>query len=183
LAVASRATVARRLEPATGTVTGNLFVPTFKTTIKILGIPTTVQATFTQVGKPSGTLASVPKATCAATNRYVCLSMSVPTKANVGITAAGVFGLTVLPTHCETSEPVTFPLTTTLSIVELLERGPHFARTTTIPPIKCEGLEALLLAPVLTELMSGPENPYALSISPPPPKKEEPKKEEEPEEE
>ena len=127
--------------------------------------------------------ASVPKTNCSATNRYLCLSVDVPTAANIGITAVGAFGLTPVPTHCETSAPVAFPLTTTLTIVELLEDGPHFAGTTTIPPIRCAGVEGVLLAPVLTELMSGPENPYALSIGPPKKTEEPKKKEEEPEEE
>ena len=152
-------------EPLTGSVTGTVTVPPFKTTIDLLGIPTTVGVSFTQVGSANGTITGIPRTNCS-TTKSPCLSLTVPTEANVGITAAGVFGITLLPTHCVTSEPVTFPLSTTLTIAELLIKGPSFAGTTTIPPIKCAGLEELVLAPLLTELMSGPENPYAIAIAP-----------------
>jgi hypothetical protein len=37
----------------------------------------------------------------------------------------------------------------------------------TIPPIACEGPEALTLAPALTLVMSGPNNPYSIEINNP----------------
>ena len=155
------------LEPLTGTLTGTVTVPTFETTISILGVPTNVQVTFKQVGTAQGVLASIPRSTCSET-QYVCMTLHIPTEVNVGITAVGAFGVNLLPTHCQTAEPVTFPLSTILDMYELLSVGPRFAGETTIPPMACYGPEALLLAPVLTQLMSGPENPFALSISPPP---------------
>ncbi|MCW3018337.1 MAG: Fibronectin type domain protein, partial [Solirubrobacterales bacterium] len=84
-------------------------------------------------------------------------------KAIVGITEVGLLGIGV-PVHCETSEPVVFNLSDDLTFEEVTEIGPHFAGTVTIPNISCEGLEGLLVAPLLTTLMSGPENPYSLYI-------------------
>ena len=144
-----------------GTINGAVSAPEFKTTIHFLGIPTDVGITFTQVGNAGGVV-SVGHG-CA--TKGVCAAVSVPTKVNIGITYLGPLGLDV-PTHCVTSEPVAFNLTDTLTIAELLVHGPHFAGTVTIPPISCEGVEALVVAPILTEEMSGPENPYELSIHP-----------------
>jgi hypothetical protein len=147
-----------------GTVTGTVSVPPFKTTINFLGVPTEVGVTFTQVGAPKGVITA--STSCA--TRGACLTMTVPTDANLGIDAAGLLGVDV-PTHCETSEPVKFALSDTLTLAELLVKGPRFSGTTTIPPMTCKGLlglEGVVLGPLLSELMSGPENPYALSITP-----------------
>jgi hypothetical protein len=89
----------------------------------------------------------------------------VTSKAIIGITVVGLLGIDV-PTECHTSEPVVFNLSTTLTLGELLDVGPHFSGTTTIPSIKCEGLSGLVLGALITELMSGSENPYALYIAP-----------------
>ncbi|HEY4812220.1 MAG TPA: hypothetical protein VIH71_14295 [Solirubrobacteraceae bacterium] len=61
---------------------------------------------------------------------------------------------------------MTFSLKTTLTLGELLDVGPHFTGTTTIPPITCEGPSGLVLGTLITGLMSGPENPYELYIAP-----------------
>jgi hypothetical protein len=153
-------------EPLTGTIKGTVSVPTFETTITILGVPTNVQVTFKQVGAGEGTLVNVPRSICSETT-YVCIAMHIPAEVNVGITAVGAFGVNLLPTHCQTSVPIKLPLSTDLDLNELIVVGPRFTGETSIPPIACQGPEALLLAPVLTELMSGPENPYALSITRP----------------
>ncbi len=155
------------LEPLTGTLTGTVTVPTFETTVTILGVPTNVQVTFKQVSPAVGVLASIPRSTCSETV-YVCMTLNIPTEVNLGITAVGAFGVNLLPTHCQTAQPVTFPLSTILDMYQLLSVGPRFSGETSIPPIACYGPEALVLGPALTQLMSGPENPYALSISPPP---------------
>jgi hypothetical protein len=152
----------------TGTITGALFVPPFSASLKLLGIvPTTVGVTFTQVGEAVGTVVSAPSADCGGEpSAFVaCVTLSVPTKANVGITSVGTLGVGV-PTTCETSSPVVFALSTTLTLAELADTGPHFKGTTTIPPLTCSGPEALVLAPTLSAVMSGPGNAYALTIAP-----------------
>jgi hypothetical protein len=171
-----RANVALEIKPgeapfATGTVTGGVFVPPFNTTLLLAGLaPTAVGVTFTQVGTTEGTLVTAPEVECAGSKGVSgskgCVTLGVPTKAELGITEVGLLGINT-PVHCETSEPVTFPLSAHVTLVELLHEGPHFAGTVTIPPMTCEGLTGIAVAPLLTTLMSGPDNPYTLSITPP----------------
>jgi hypothetical protein len=150
-----------------GTVNGSLYVPPFKTTLKLAGlVPSEVGVTFTEVGKSTGTLSEGAPGACAGSPYSgACATMKVTSKAIIGITVVGLLGIDV-PTECHTSEPVVFNLSTTLTLGELLDVGPHFSGTTTIPSIKCEGLSGLVLGALVTELMSGPENPYALYIAP-----------------
>jgi hypothetical protein len=150
-----------------GTVSGTLYVPPFKTTLKLGGVvPSEVGVTFTEAGKSEGTLSEAAPGACAG-SPYPgeCAVMKVTSKATIGITVVGLLGIDV-PTECHTSEPVVFNLSTTLTLGELLDVGPHFTGTTTIPSIKCEGLSGIVLGALVTELMSGPENPYALYIAP-----------------
>jgi hypothetical protein len=150
-----------------GTVKGSLYVPPFKTTLKLAGlIPSEVGVTFTEAGASEGTMSFAPASACAG-SPYAgqCATMSVTSKAIVGIDVVGLLGIDV-PTQCQTSEPVTFDLKTTLTLGELLDVGPHFTGTTTIPTISCEGPSGLVLGTLVTSLMSGPENPYALYIAP-----------------
>jgi len=156
-------------EVVNGTIVGTVAVPFFYTTLTlpIAEIPTPVNVgiKFSQVGEAVGTVA--PATGC--TDEFACVSTSVPTKANVGFTVVGILGIMV-PTHCETSTPVQLNLKSpSMTLLEVVTKGLHFEGTTTIPPIKCEGLEGLLLAPVMTAALSGPGNPYSLAITPPPP--------------
>lgn len=150
-----------------GPVSGTIFVPPFKATLKLLGaVPSTVGVTFTQVGAASGSVANAPPADCAG-SRFSgpCVTLSVTTRANIGLTDVGSGGLE-LPTNCVTSEPVSFSLSSTLPVAGLLREGPHFTGTVTIPNLTCEGLSGIVIGPALSALMSGPENPYSLKIGP-----------------
>ncbi|MGO9763440.1 MAG: hypothetical protein ACLP1Q_19485 [Solirubrobacteraceae bacterium] len=149
----------------TGTVTGSIFVPPFNAALTVLGIPTSVGATFTQVGKTEGSIAEAPTVDCASSHfAGNCVTLTVDTKAEVGVTALGILGIEI-PTHCEIVEPVDLDLKETLPLAELLDAGSHFGGSTNIPAINC-GLSGLLLSPLLTALMSGPDNSYALHIGP-----------------
>jgi hypothetical protein len=152
-----------------GTVSGSIFVPPFNASLKLAGLlPTTVGVTFTQVGAAEGTLTQVPSSDCS-NLRFgsSCANLSVNTNANIGITETGLLGIDV-PTECETSEPVSFHLSADLPIEQLIlqEAGPHFSGTVTIPSISCGGLDGIPVEALLTTLMSGPENPYALNLGP-----------------
>jgi hypothetical protein len=150
-----------------GTVKGNIYVPPFNTSLKLAGVvPTTVGVTFTEVGESEGTLTEAPATDCTST-RFggQCMNLHVTSKADIGITETGLLGIDV-PTKCETSEPVVFSLDTTLPLSQLLDAGPSFTGTTTIPSIKCGGLSGVALGVLLTGLMSGPENPYELNLGP-----------------
>jgi len=155
-------------ENISGSLTGTVFVPPFNASLKLLGlVPTTVGVTFTQVGNAEGTIASAPNSSCPELSRFdSCVHVSVPTRATVGITKTEPLGIN-LPTHCQTSEPITFYLSANVTLLELIVRGPHFSGTATIPSITCTGPEGLVLAPLLTTLMSGPDNPYEIAIAPP----------------
>lgn len=167
--------VAVELPAWSGPITGNLVVPPFTATIPILGVPTTVGLTLTQVGTVEGALIRDPNSDCGDIEpAEVCLTMNVPTHAILGITElgtslggpAGEVGVGTT-TECETSEPLTVPLNTTLTLPELLTVGAHFSGTMTIPPIRCNGLTGVAFATALTAVMSGPGNPYDLAIAAP----------------
>jgi hypothetical protein len=146
-------------------VTGNLHVPPFKTTIKLAGLlPSTVGVTFTQVEEAKGSIVTGPPGGCAhSLGTGLCVTLSVTSKAILGITAAGFDGIEI-PTECVTSEPVTITLSQTLPLNETDEQ--HFKGETTIPSFTCSGLSGVLLGPALTALESGPENPYAINLGP-----------------
>ena len=156
-----------------GTVTGNVFVPPFQASVKLFGfIPTNIGVTFEQVGSIEGTIHETPQENCPnvepGSNGSKCVTLTVPTKVKLGITEVGLFGLGV-KMACETTEATTLDLSADLSVGELFNEGSHFTGTTTIPPIKCAPGKGLGIfgGPILTSLMSGPNNPYALNITPP----------------
>ena len=164
-------------ENISGTATGIVAVPSFNASLALLGIvPTNVGVTFQQVGKSEGTITPGELTPECPTHSGVsqCVNMSVLSNVNVGITMLGTnveepgvsLGASVT-TNCVTSEPIAFHLSTQIKLPILLVWGPAFTGTTTIPPLKCEGPEALLLAPVLSAVMSGPDNSYELAITRP----------------
>ena len=151
-----------------GTLHGKLHVPPFKATVKLGGeVPVEVGLTLTEVGESHGTLTPAPPSTPACVNaRFagICTETKVTSKAIVGITGTGLGGIE-LPAECQTSEPVTLELSTISSANEITAFGAHFTGETTIPSITCGGLDGVLLGPIITELMSGPENPYSLHLA------------------
>jgi hypothetical protein len=157
----------------TGTITGDVFVPPFTASLRVLGlIPTEVGVTFKQIGKPAGTIATTARSNCSGPENVgpgsnICVALNVPTKAVLGITLKSVSVLEPPRDKCETAEPVTFPLKTTATLSELISKGLNFKGEATIPPIRCEGLEGIVMGLTLTAAMSGPDNEYELAIAPP----------------
>jgi hypothetical protein len=154
------------LENIHGTITGTVFVPPFHTTLTVLGVPTPVEVamTFNERGKVEGTVNTAPREDCGGAEG--CVTVTAPTTAEIGLTGAFALGLEI-PTHCETSEPITLPVSTNLTFSELVSTGAHAMGKATIPSWTCGGLEGAVLGPVLTLALSGPDNPFALSITPP----------------
>jgi hypothetical protein len=140
-----------------GTLTGDTSVPPFSAAIKLFGfVPTTLGVTFTESGHATGTVTPVAGGN---------LAIKGTAKDVIGITGVGFLGLNV-PVSCKTVEAVTFPLETTSSALAL-SKGLSFSGTTTLPKVTCTGgLLGSLFGPIITELMSGPNNPFALTISP-----------------
>jgi hypothetical protein len=74
-------------------------------------------------------------------------------------------GLLSLPAgfNCHTSSPVVLPLHATAPLGTALSQGLSFSGTYNLPPLTGCGL----LTPTLNLLMSGPNNPFNVSIKPP----------------
>jgi hypothetical protein len=144
-----------------GTVTGTVVVPPFEASITVLGIPTKVGITFTQVGTTEGSLKSVAVENCGGAEG--CINLSVPTKANIGITGLTILGIKT-PVKCETSKPVLLNLSADLTLSTLISEGVHFKGTTNVPFAKCAGIFGFQTASLLNSLLSG-EASYAINIT------------------
>jgi hypothetical protein len=87
------------------------------------------------------------------------------TKDNVSIGTIGLLGLNI-PVSCQTIRPVEFQLESSGTAADIA-KGFLFTGQTTLPPINCSGgLLGSLAGPVLSELLSGPNNPFSLAIEP-----------------
>ncbi len=129
---------------------GNVFIPEFTSTLDILGVPTQVTTELEQVRPVMGTLAIGSTGT----------SIHATTSAILHLRKVRI-GLLSVPTTCRTREPI---------VLSMDHEGPltypvPFDGTTTIPRLRGCGL----LGPTLSALMSGPDNPYHLTLAPPPP--------------
>jgi alpha-tubulin suppressor-like RCC1 family protein len=149
------------VETGAGSVAGNISIPAFTTSLNLFGLlPTGVGVTLSQVGALAGTVTTSNTTPGEET-------LTLPLKLKLGFTSVKLLGLTI-PTKCATWEPVSLSLTDTLTREELLEKGWSFAGTTTLPAINCEGgLLGSSFGPILSSLLSGPANPYSLSIKAP----------------
>ena len=141
-----------------GSLEGNTACPPFTARVKILGfLPTTIGVNFTESEPVKGTIGPGKK------SGY--LEMKATAKDNIGITSIGLFGLTI-PTDCQTSSPAVFPLETEAPSSALVT-GASFSGETNLPSVKCQGgLIGYLFGSVLTDLMSGPNNPFSFTIAP-----------------
>ncbi|MEA2330832.1 MAG: hypothetical protein QOH58_970 [Thermoleophilaceae bacterium] len=134
----------------TGQLSGNVFIPEFTSTVRVLGIPTRVTTKLEQAQPVQGTVALDPT--------DGSLSIRSSTSAILRITRMRL-GLLSVPTTCRTAEPIVLalnydgPLATSFT----------FDGVTTIPRLTGCGL----LGPTLGALMSGPGNAYHLTLEPP----------------
>jgi hypothetical protein len=144
-------------ETGKGTLTGSISIPPFTASLKLLGmVPASLGLTLTQHGPFEG---SIEKGETGE-------ALAIPAKLGLGITSFGLFGLTV-PTKCETVEPLSLALATSLTHEQLFKTGWQFMGTTTLPHVKCEGQFGPIVGALLSLLLAGPENQYALSFAPP----------------
>jgi hypothetical protein len=131
------------------TLTGDVFIPEFTSTVRVLGIPTQVTTKLEQVQPVQGTVTVDPDFT---------VHLRSTTTALLRIKKLRL-GLLSVPTTCRTAEPI---------VLTLNYDGPFafplaFDGTTTIPRLTGCGL----LGPTLGTLLSGPGNPYHVTIAPP----------------
>ena len=129
---------------------GHVAIPRFTSTITIAGIPTQVTTQLKEVHPVKGTLTLGQSAT----------QINATTSAWLYIRKLHLGELSV-PTTCRTANPI---------LLHMDFDGPlfypiAFDGTTTIPPL----IHCGLLGPTLSTLMSGPDNPYHLTLAPPAP--------------
>jgi hypothetical protein len=131
------------------TLIGNVDIPEFTSTVKVLGVPTKVTTKLEQVQPVKGTV-------------------TVDSNFNVHIRSTNSallrikqlrLGLLSVPTTCRTAEPLVLTLNYDGPLVYPLA----FNGTTTIPRLTGCGL----LGPTLGTLLSGPGNPYHITLAPP----------------
>ena len=132
-----------------GTLSGHVAIPTFTSTIRVLGIPTQVTTQLVEAQPVQGTVKLDPDFTT---------HIRSTTSATLYVRKLRI-GLLSVPTTCRTVSPVQLALN---------YDGPfafpiNFNGTTTIPPLVGCGL----LGPTLGTLLSGPGNAYHLTLSPP----------------
>jgi hypothetical protein len=131
------------------TLSGHVSIPTFTSTIRVLGIPTHVTTQLVEQQPVQGSVKLDPDFTT---------HIRSTTTATLYIRALRI-GLLSVPTTCRTVSPI---------LLTLNYDGPfafpiNFNGTTTIPPLVGCGL----LGPTLGTLLSGPGNAYHVTLSPP----------------
>ena len=147
-------------ETGVGSVEGTLAVPPFVSTAKLFGVlPASLQMAISQAAPLEGAAA---KSESVAGDE----ALTIPLKLNMAVSSLGVLGL-VVPVSCSNAEPVSFSLTDNLTLEELLAKGWRFTGTAALPAFKCEGPFGAVASLVLRTLLSGPNNPYSLTISAP----------------
>jgi pimeloyl-ACP methyl ester carboxylesterase len=138
------------------TLAAELAIAPINQTISVLGLPITVKGSLTPTEKVFHGKVSL-------SNEGV-LSQTAEGAANMKVSSAAV-GILQLPIGCTTKEPIKLPLSIT-EPVNALETGGFAIKTeVTVPEFGGCGL----VGPVLSSLMSGPENPINITATPPPP--------------
>ena len=147
-----------------GTLTkGEVSFPPFVAPLKILGLPTELGMEIKQFGAGEGTITRpLGPPTPEEQEKGANVTLNVQAEANIAFTSLHISGIKVA-TQCETAQPVKLPLVKTLSLIELIE-GTTITGASTLPNIKCRGLFGGVLGPVLSLLMSGPENAFTLTF-------------------
>jgi hypothetical protein len=148
-------------ETGAGSVAVNLSIPHFSTKLKLLGLlPVTFGITLTQASTAEGVIArseAVPGDE----------TLTIPVTLSLDITSLSLLGLTI-PTSCAAFPPVSLALVENLPREELLRGSWHFGGTAKLPHFSCEGgFLGRTIGFALTNLLSGPENPYSITATPP----------------
>ncbi|MGC4061145.1 MAG: lipase family protein [Aquabacterium sp.] len=133
------------------TLKGQLNIPDFKSTIKLIGLPLSVGLKITPAGDVSGTSAVDSGGL-----------LHVHGTAPVNITVASIFGIPF--GECKTVTPVSFPIDFDGPVASLGNGNLTFAGTTAFPQIK-----GCIISAILSTLMSGNGQTYKFTVSPPAP--------------
>ncbi len=138
-------------------------VPTYTTTLKLFGIPLSTTVGLVQTGAATGT---------ASLDDSGNLHISGSAQETLQMKSIGLFGLNIPLGSCQTSIPVTFPLSFDGPVSSLGDGQLKFSGSTTFPPLAKCGLFGVLPAvftPLLNLLFAGPGNNYTFTLSPPAP--------------
>jgi hypothetical protein len=138
------------------TLSGSVSVPTFSSTLSLVGLPVanaTLQLVPTQPvsGSVTGLLTSSGTITATTAATINLLSLNPTLTPFINLVTPG----------CRTSSPVVFPLSFSGPLTSLTAPL-TFNGSVTIPPLTHCGL----LTPTLSLLMSGPNNPVSLTLTP-----------------
>lgn len=136
-------------------LTASFSIPPFRQTITVLGLPVQVSGTLTPTGPATGSVSL--------TNEGV-LSESAVGAAFMKV-ASIALGFIQIPIGCTSSEPLSLPLSVSEPVNQLSSGNFSTTSEVTVPSFSGCGL----FGPVLTSLMSGPENTITLTVTPPPP--------------
>jgi hypothetical protein len=153
--VPAGATLSAQGDVTTESLTAQLSIPPIDQTVKVLGIPIKIRGSLTPVGTING------KVSLSETG---VLSQTAVGAANMKVGSVGV-GIFTVPIGCTTTEPIQLPLSIS-EPVNALSTGSFGINTeVTVPEFGGCGV----FGPVLSSLMSGPNNPINITASPPPP--------------
>lgn len=158
-----------------GPVEGNTYCPPFTAHLKLLGaVPENVGLNIVQAEPIKGTISegktpgdlifkSLAKDTIEITSIGSALETEAP---NSALAPGGTYkaGASV-PVACKTWEPVVFPMETEAPSTAL-SGGTTFTGETTVPEVTCRGLTGAIYGPLITEVFSGPNNPFTFTIEP-----------------
>lgn len=141
----------------TNEISGRLFVPTFKSPIKVAGIPLKVKLDIIPVENMTGT---------ASLDDLGYLHVHGHAYTTIAVSGVGLTSLTAIPINLHTEEPVDFQIDFDGPISSLGNGNLIFTGTTTFPP-----MTGGLFKNLFTTLMSGPGQTYMYNVSPLEPKK------------
>jgi hypothetical protein len=147
-------------ETGVGSLSGNLAIPAFTAPLKLFGVlPVELGVQLT----PEAIAGTLAKSETVSGDE----TLTVPLKLGMDITSISLLGLDI-PTACLSAKPLALGLVDNLTREELAKKAWSFAGSTTIPRLKCEGgLLGGLFGVVLSALLSGPENAYAIHVTAP----------------
>ena len=138
-------------------------MPTYTTSLKVLGIPLTATLGLVQDGAATGT---------ASLDTSGNLHINGSAQETLQMKAIGLLGINIPLGSCQTSTPVTFALNFNGPVSSLGDGQLKFSGSTTFPGLAgCGpfGLFKGLVTPILNLLFKGSGNNYTFTVSPPPP--------------
>jgi hypothetical protein len=139
-----------------GPFEGRITCPSFSNRLILFGfLPATVGLNLVQAENMTGAFEVIESR----------LRLRTSTKETIELTSLGLLGLN-LPLSCKTAEPAVLALEFVGTASEFINAGVSTAGETTIPAVQCGGPLGGVLGSLLTALVSGPNNTYALHIQP-----------------